>query len=140
MKNKSAGFYLTILTVLLSVAALVCYIWNCRTDYFVSYGINKAELGFLIAGILAEIAVLAAGKGEPKAWKDLFPVAGAAFLMAAAVWFIGLRVNEAAFIMTFQKNASTLADLQSAVAGIICCLAASVLGMCAAFFDVEKAR
>lgn len=139
MKNKGAGFYLTTITVFAAVAALVCYVWNCGTDYFASYGISKVVIGCMAAGILAEILVLGTGKGEPKIWKDILPVAGTVLLMVAAIEFIGLRINEAAFIMTFQKNASNVADLESAIAGIICCLSASVLGMCASFFDMKKA-
>lgn len=139
MKNKDAGFYLTIITVVAAVAALVCYVWNCRTDYFASYGISKVVIGCMVVGILTEILVLGTGKGEPKIWKDILPVLGAVLLMVAAIQFIGLRINEAAFIMTFQKNASNVADLESAIAGIICCLVASILGMCAAFFDIKKA-
>ena len=139
MKNKGAGFYLTTITVFAAVAALVCYVWNCRTDYFASYGISKVVIGCMAAGILAEILVLGTGKGEPKIWKDILPVAGTVLLMVAAIQFIGLRINEAAFIMTFQKNASNVADLESAIAGIICCLFATVLGMCASFFDMKKA-
>lgn len=138
MKNKSVGFYLTIITLFLAVAALVCYITNCRTAYFANYGISKSVVICMAAGAAAELIVMVSGKGTPKIWKDFFPVAGAVLLMTAAIQFTGLRINEAAFIMTFQKNASNVADLQSAIAGIACCLVASLTGMCAAFFDVEK--
>lgn len=81
MKNKGAGFYLTIITVVAAVAALVCYVWNCRTDYFASYGISKVVIGCMVVGILTEILVLGTGKGEPKIWKDILPVLGASCII-----------------------------------------------------------
>lgn len=166
MKNKGAGWILTILSAVLAAASLVMYLVNCRTDYFATFGISPSVAGCLAAGILVQVLALVlclrgGNRGSHRVQKgcggrnsvwissyaekmpvacflDLFPVASSAVLMAAAVCFIGSRINEFAFILTFQKNDDTLADMRSGVIGIALCLLALIVSWIAAFFDITK--
>lgn len=135
MNKKSAGFILIILSILAAAASLAAYLINCRTDYFSSFGINRILLACILAGILVQLMALIAGRKGWKTWMDILPVASSTLFTAATVWFIGTRINEIAFIMTFQKNDNTLADMRSAVIGIAFCLAAAVICWIASFFD-----
>lgn len=138
MKNKGAGLIFTVVSVILTAASLGMYLVNCRTNYFATFGINPVVMGCLIAGILIQAAALVLCLKEQKPWMDLFPVASSAVLMAAAVNFLGSRINEFAFILTFQKSDNTLADMRSAVIGIALCLLAMAASWIASFFDITK--
>ena len=85
-----------------------------------------------------QILAIALGWKKQKTWMDVFPVAASAFLRAATIRVAGVRINEIAFIMTFQKTAGNLADMKSAVVGIALCLAALLVSWVAAFFDITK--
>ena len=138
MTKKSAGLVLAILSVLLAAASAAAYLYNCSTPYFATLGVSSAVVGCIAAGIALQILEVALGWKRQKVWMDVFPVAASALLMAAFIRFIGIRINEIAFIMTFQKTAANLADMKSAVIGIALCLGALLASWAAAFFDITK--
>ena len=138
MTKKGAGLVLTILSILLATASVAAYLYNCKTPYFSTIGVNALVVWCIVAGIAMQILAIALGWKKQKTWMDVFPVAASAFLMAATIRFAGVRINEIAFIMTFQKTASNLADMKSAVVGIALCLAALLVSWVAAFFDITK--
>ena len=138
MTKKSAGFALTALSALLAAASVVVYLYNCRTPYFSTLGVNTFVVSCAVAGVVIQLLALAVARMGQKAWMDVLPVAASAFLTAAAIRFIGIRINEIAFIMTFQKTAANLADMRSAVVGIALALAALLISWVASFFDMVK--
>lgn len=139
MKKKSIGGLLwPILSILLTIVSFVFYMINCNTDYFISFGINKVVAACMIGGMVVQILVLVFGWKETKSYLDFMPILSSGLLMAATITFLGSRITEIAFIMTFQKNANTLSDLSSAIIGIACCLIAAIFSIVASFFDVNK--
>lgn len=138
MKNKSAGFFLTALSLLAAVAGLAAYLVNCGTNYFINLGISPAVAGCVGAAIAVQLVyIIAAWKGQ-KTWMDLLPVVSSVLLIVATVMLVSVRVNGIASIMTFEKNAQTMSDLTSAIVGIAACLIAAVISIISSFFDVTK--
>ena len=117
LKKQTAGFYISLLTVLTTVISIIFYLINCKTEYFANYGSNKKEM---------------------KKYFEIFPIIGGAVLMIAFVLFLNARVSSIATILSFQKNAQTMSDLSSAIAAMGCCFAAAVFNMIGAFFKVVK--
>ncbi len=138
MKNKSAGFFLTALSLLAAAVGLGAYLVNCGTDYFMNLGISPVVAGCAGAAIAAQLVYLIAAQKGQKNWMDLLPVAASVLLIVATVMLLSVRVNGIASIMTFEMNAQTLSDLTSALIGLIACLAAAVVSIISSFFDVVK--
>lgn len=71
LKKQAAGFYITVLTVVLAVASVVSYLINCGTDYF-----SKMENHFglvvclLIAVVLDIIYIAGVNKKGPEKYFD----------------------------------------------------------------------
>lgn len=69
---------------------------------------------------------------------DLIPVVSGVLLMVAFMLFISARVAGIASIMSFERNASTMSDMMSAVAGIALCFLAVIFNIVGSFFKVVK--
>lgn len=138
MTKRGAGFPLTLLSALLAAGAVVAYLYNCRTPYFATIGVNAAAVGCAAGGCAAQVLALALNWRGRRIWTDVLPVIACVCLTAGLVLLVGARVNEIAFIMTFQKTAANLADMYSAVAAIALGAVAMVVAWVAAFFDVAK--
>lgn len=139
-RKKSAGFILTILTAVISAAALVCYFVNTGTRYFKNMGINPVVIICLIAAIAAEVSVLVVGMKKQPLWADILPIVASVTLMVGMLNFISARVNGIAAIMTFENNAQNMSDLKSAIVGIVACLIALILAIVTSFFDVTEEK
>ena len=50
IKKQAAGFYLTLLAMILGTAGVVFYVINCNTAYFSNLGISWGVVGCLVAG------------------------------------------------------------------------------------------
>lgn len=139
MKKQSAGFYFTVITLILSVAALIAYMINCNTSYFGNLGVHPAVAGGMIVAIAAE-AVLIIGTEKMGAKKvfDILPILSGVCLMMAFAMFISVRVAGIASIMTFEKNAQTTADMNGAIVGMVLCVLAALFCMISSFFRIVK--
>ncbi len=138
MKNRGAGFYLTWFTVLMAIAAVISYICNCRTHYFASFGIDRKIVFLLVAGIALQFVLFVCSTGKLRMTGDMIAIVLPAIYAAALIAFLSARITEIAFILTFEKNAANMADLQSAIAGIAFCALAVVGSLTAAWFDIRK--
>lgn len=138
MYRICSGFVWTAIAVLAGIGSLTAYIVNCNTEYFSVFGIDIKVVGCLAAGTVLAAAVLIIAIFNTAQWTDIFPVLASGFFSAATAFLIGVRINEIAFIMTFQKNADTVADMKSAVLSIVLSLAAVVVSCIASFFEVRK--
>lgn len=138
MKKQSSGFVLSVITVLAAIVGLVGYLVNCGTNYFVNLGVDAAVVGCAVVAILAEVVYVAVNMKGTKVWADILPVAAAALLMAATLLLVNTRVNSIAAVMTYENNASNMADLTSCIVGIAGCLVATVVSIVASFHDVVK--
>ena len=137
-RKTSAGFFFSVLVVIAAVVGLAFYMINCNTSYFRNLGINPLIIGSLVCAILLEVLYIIVEKDSTTSIVDIFPAIVSALLMVGAGFFVASRAAGAASIMTFEGNAQTLADLQSAIIGIAAILCGVVISWIAAFMDVSK--
>lgn len=156
IKQQSIGFYVNILALAAAVVALVYYVINCHTSYFLSAGMNPGVLACSVGVIVLELVILvgnqfagaAAGGAAGSAgsagvsWLrvvlDVCVVAVSVMLMFAFAFFLSDRVNSIASIATFNQNAQNMADLMSAIYGMIAYVVAVVLSIVASYLKVNK--
>lgn len=138
MAKRGAGFPLTLLSALLAVGELIAYLYNCRTPYFATIGVNLPAMACVAAGCVAQVMTLALNWKERRLWTNALPMVACVCLTAGVVMLVGARANEIAFIMTFQKTAANLADMYSAVAAIALGGSAMLMAWVASFFEVTK--
>jgi hypothetical protein len=137
MKRALLGSIMTAITIVAALVGLVNYIMNSNTTYFSGLGKDPIVIGGAVLGIAALALWLVLG--EPKAsWKDILPVLAPVCLIVAALNLVNSRINGIAAIMTFENNAQNMADLQSGIIAIAALIAAAVLAVFTAFFDVKK--
>ncbi len=141
MGNKKAapGAVLMILTAAAALAALVLYIQNCKTNYFMNLGTDQSIVVCLAVCASAEIlmVILSAVLGA-KPYLDILPVIAGVCAATATVRFIGSRIAGAASIMTFENNAENMADLNAAIVAMAVCAAAMFCVMISSFFKAVK--
>ncbi len=139
IKKQSAGFYLNVLAIILGIIGLVRYFANCKTAYFSNLGTDTKVIVALILGIIA-LAVFVAGYEVlgNKILLDVCPVVAAMAFTVATIVFVSTRVNGIAAIMTFNNNASTMADLNHTITSIVFCAAAMLLTIIGSFFKIVK--
>lgn len=143
IKKQSAGFYLCLLTLVAAVASFACYIVNCNTSYFSSLGTNSGVIGCSVAAVILELVILAGSqKTDGPSWLptvvDICYVVVAVLLVCAFGYFLSDRVNSIASIATFNQNAQNMADLMSAIVGIVLYFVAVLIGIVSSFFRVRK--
>ena len=137
IKKQAAGFYLMLLALILGTAGIVFYVINCNTAYFSNLGISWGVVGCLVAGVVLEILFVAGQEKSPEMpVLDILPILAGVLLMAGFVFFVRLRVNSIATILSFERNAQTMADLSSAIMG--CTLAAVIMTIISSFFRTVR--
>lgn len=146
IKQQSIGFYVNALALIAAIVALVYYFINCNTSYFLSSGMNSGVLACSFGVIVLEVVILAGGQfavaGGSPVWLrillDVCAVAVSVMLMCAFAFFLSDRINAIASIATFNQNAQNMADLMSAIYGMIAYVIAVVLSIFASYFKVNK--
>ena len=74
LKKQTAGFYISLLTVLTTVISIIFYLINCKTEYFANYGMNGWIVICLIIAAAIEVAyILGSNKKEMKKYFEIFP-------------------------------------------------------------------
>ena len=142
MNNRkiSLGLILTAAACVLAVVGLVFYLNNTKTTYFSALGVNTTVVGCIIAAIACMVVSIIVGlKGTP-VWADILPIAASVLLVAGVMSFAATRINGIAAIMTFENNAQNMADMQSAILGMIVLGVAVAVSWLAAFFDVTSEK
>jgi len=135
-RKISAGLFLTALSAIAALVGLIAYVLNCGTAYFSKLGINPAIVVCIAVAVLFQVVMIVVGmRGQP-VWADILPVAATVLLMLGAIFFLSGRVNGIAAVMTFENNASNMADLTSAIVGIAASFIAGIVSIIAAFFDI----
>lgn len=141
LKKYSIGFYVTVVTILCAIMAVVFYIWNCHTDYFSRVGgVNQKLVASLIVASVLLIIYLATditGKLPAKVL-DYIPMLAGIFFMLGLVIFFNERLYYAATIMSFEKSDANMADLSSAFIGMGFCIAAVILNIIGSFLTVVR--
>ena len=132
-KKMGAGLVLSVITVLVTVAGLVLYMMNCKTNYFVkTTGTDNTIVACLAVAAILEIVMGA------KPVLDIIPVACGVLTAYALIAFVGSRIAAIGSIMTFENNAQNMADLKGAIIGMIVCAVALIFTIISSFFKVVK--
>lgn len=138
-KKMGAGVILGVITILVTVAGMILYMMNCKTNYFANMGTDSAVIACLIiAAVLELVMIVASLKLGAKPVLDILPVVSGVLTAVAAVRFIGSRIAGIASIMTFENNAENMADLNNAIVGMVVCVVALVCVIFSSFFKVVK--
>lgn len=104
IKKQAAGFYLMLLALILGTAGIVFYVINCNTAYFFKLGISWGVVGCLVAGVVLEILFVAGQEKSPEMpVLDILPILAGVLLMAGFVFFVRLRVNSIATILSLKE-------------------------------------
>ena len=153
LKKQRAGIYVTVLALILTVAALITYQVNIAGEgYFQNAVVAQAVIYPVIALVLEIlVVVLAQISLKGAAVKAVDIVSGAlrivipVLLVIAAMNVVSCRVEGFAFI--YFSNQEVLQEVQTpanmasahgAIANIVLLGVAAVVGIVAAFFSVEK--
>ena len=134
-KKMGAGLVLSVITVLVTVAGLVLYMMNCKTNYFVkTTGTDNTIVACLaVAAILEIVMIIVSVKMGAKPVLDIIPVA-----CGVLTAYVGSRIAAIGSIMTFENNAQNMADLKGAIIGMIVCAVALIFTIISSFFKVVK--
>ncbi len=138
MKNQTSGFYLNAAAAVAALVGAVGYLINCGTNYFANLGVDPMIVVCVIGSAVLLGAYVVLAQKEQKLWMDAIPVAVSVLLMVGTLLMVVSRVNSIAAVMTFENNASNMADLVSCIVGIAGCLVATVVSIVAAFHDIRK--
>lgn len=138
MKNKSLGFYIMVIAAVLAAAGLIFYLINCNTSYFGNLGVNAGIVTCMVLAVVLELLYVFGYTSRVSRMFDLIPLVCGALLMVAFVLFVGARANGIASILTFENNAQTMADLRSAVIGMVLCFLAVIVNIIGSFFRVVR--
>lgn len=137
--KKTTGSILTILAVVAALVGVVAYLINCNTNYFINQGINASVVACAVAGLVALVVYLVMAQKGNSMVSDILVIAAAVLLMTATMLMVNTRIASIAAVMTFENNASNMADLVSCIVGIAGCLVATIVSVVSSFFDVTKA-
>lgn len=153
LKKQRAGIYVTVLALILTVAALITYQVNIAgAGYFQNAAVAQA-VTYPVIALVMEILVVVLAQVSLKgaAAKAVEVVSGAmrivtpVLLVVAAMNVVSSRVEGFAFI--YFSNQEVLQEVQTpanmssahgAIANIVLLGVAAVVGIVAAFFRVEK--
>lgn len=144
LKNLSLGFYVGVLAFIVEVVALVFYFINQGTVTFGNLPLNMVTVvgGVIALAIQLLILVLgqlrASNKTGVGVLPDLAYVVEAVLIVWGATVFFADRINLFSSVMTFNRNAQSLADMNSALYGIGAMFAAAVLVILSSFMRVSK--
>lgn len=92
MKNKTIGFYMTLLAAILSIVACVLYVK-------VMYTLPVVYVFCVAAVVLTVIVIAASAKKTESKLYGLLPVANAILMASAAVGGVNLMVNELGYVV-----------------------------------------
>ena len=137
-KKMGAGLVLSVITVLVTVAGLVLYMMNCKTNYFVKTTGTDNTIVACLAAILEIVMIIVSVKMGAKPVLDIIPVACGVLTAYALIAFVGSRIAAIGSIMTFENNAQNMADLKGAIIGMIVCAVALIFTIISSFFKVVK--
>ena len=148
-KKLSAGAWLSIVTCVLSLAALVAYLINTSAaGYFQNATVSNLVLMVVGAAVLEAAAVLSMVKGAKKVvdlLTGLCQIAAPALLALAFINLVSARVEGFAFI--YFSNADVLLEVQTAanmssatcaIVNLVLLAVSSIAGIVSAFFTLKK--
>jgi hypothetical protein len=128
MKNKTVGFYITLVAAILS--AIACIIYRS-----VMYRLGVVYVLCIIAVLIAiATVVMSVNNGSNKIY-DFVPVVNAVLMASAAVWGVNLMVNEIGYVVA---DLDTFDAIQSLVVFEIIAVISLILNIVASFMKQYK--
>ncbi len=155
IKKQSAGIWINVLVVILTLVSLIVYGVNISSEgYFKNGSVkNLVVYGVIVAVMLAAVIILAQQKLDGTAAKvaeivsGILRIAAPVLLMLCLVGLISARAEGLGFI--YFSNEDVLLEIQTAenmssatgtIANMICLGTAVVAAMIAAFFGLHKTK
>lgn len=144
LKNLSLGFYIGVLAIIAEIVGLIFYFINQGTVTFGNLPLNQVTV---VGGVIAlALQVFILGAGQFKASNgavlrtilDIAYVAVIVLIVWGATVFFADRINLFSSVITFNRNAQSLADMNSALYGIGAMFCAAVLEIVSSFMRVSK--
>jgi hypothetical protein len=128
MKNKTVGFYITLVAAILS--AIACIIYRS-----VMYRLGVVYVLCIIAVLIAIATVaMSVNNGSNKIY-DFVPVVNAVLMASAAVWGVNLMVNEIGYVVA---DLDTFDAIQSLVVFEVVAVISLILNIVASFMKQYK--
>ena len=148
-KKLSAGAWLSIVTCVLSLAALVAYLINTSAaGYFQNATVSNLVLMVVGAAVLeAAAVVLSMVKGAKKVvdlLTGLCQIAAPALLALAFINLVSARVEGFAFIyfsnadVLLEVPAANMSSATCAIVNLVLLAVSSIAGVVSAFFTLKK--
>lgn len=138
LKKQAAGFWFSLITLVLTLIGLVFYFVNSSTASFGNIGTDTRVIAMAVIAMVLEIAIIALGQKTEGFILNLLYIAASILILMSFLLFVIPRVDTIASILTFTMNASTLADLESAVAGFVFFVIALITSWISSFLKVAK--
>ena len=145
-KKLSAGAWLSIVTCVLSLAALVAYLINTSAaGYFQNATVSNLVLMVVGAAVLEAAAVVLSMVKVVDLLTGLCQIAAPALLALAFINLVSARVEGFAFI--YFSNADVLLEVQTAanmssatcaIVNLVLLAVSSIAGIVSAFFTLKK--
>ncbi|MCR5452916.1 MAG: hypothetical protein K6F00_09835 [Lachnospiraceae bacterium] len=135
-RKISLGLIFTCISAVLALLGCIFYVINTKTNYFAGNGVSTPVIACLAIAIVCMVVYVIIGMRGTPVWADILPVASSALLISGLMNFASARINGIAAVMTFENNAQNMADLKSAIIGMVLVGIAAVVSIIAAFFDV----
>ena len=136
--KMAVGTIFTCLSAILGVIGFIFYIINTNTAYFSNNGKSTAVIACVLLGVACEVVYVVLTRNGNSMVTDLLPILSIVFLLAGTLNFAASRIAGIASIMTFEMNEQNMADLQSAIIGMVLLLIASIVMIIGNFFDTRK--
>jgi hypothetical protein len=128
MKNKTVGFYITLVAAILS--AIACIIYRS-----VMYRLGAVYMLCIIAVLIAIATVIMSVKNGSNKIYDFVPVVNAVLMASAAVWGVNLMVNEIGYVVA---DLDTFDAIQSLVVFEVIAVISLILNIVASFMKQYK--
>ena len=145
-KKLSAGAWLSIVTCVLSLAALVAYLINTSAvGYFQNATVSNLVLMVVGAAVLVVLSMVKGAKKVVDLLTGLCQIAAPALLALAFINLVSARVEGFAFI--YFSNADVLLEVQTAanmssatcaIVNLVLLAVSSIAGVVSAFFTLKK--
>lgn len=128
MKNKTFGFYITLVAAILSVIACIIY----RS---VMYRLGIVYVLCLLAVVLVVLTIVASAKNSSSKLYDFVPVVNAVLMASAAVWGVNLMVNEIGYVVA---DLDTFDAIQSLIVFEVFAVVSLILNIVGSFMKQYK--
>ena len=153
IKKQSAGSFVTLLTLILTIASVITYYVNIGGEgYFQNASVSTAILWtFVAAVLLIAVLVLAQLQLPSKVdtvlalLSDAMRIVTPVCLIAAAMMLVSARVEGFAFIyfsneevLQEVQTAANMSSAHGAIANIVILAVTAPVGIAAAFFNLKK--